>query len=633
VTLDALRTLIAEVLRPLHFFVGSGIRLEVTHPQEEEAYWEILHGRLLDPPLTTRRQIFEAWHVFLHDQRGRAAEPVLSVRLDAPASQVHVTRSLLCHAWEGYHAGDNVYLSRETLKWLRERVGTIELARFTSLAELRDELICLLFQAVVGVSRLPLTSLEAPLPAFSLGELAYVYRPNLPSSSLETRPMRTFQELVGAFLPGLAELELAKLAETLLHATPAEKLSEAADLLRLHWRALGHADAALLTLLRTLFNEVALSPYTDLVDKALALVGVLEEKQCVTTAAAIDFLAHLLRQIGRHLTAYDLVTFHHRGANYPDALLLDAVLKAYLTRLERRPDLFEDAPGDPENVRWVKRWRRRGLRQGWLLRARYEGHLVPDAPTSEGENARVLPAPHVRVPEDQLAHVQRRRKRLFHHDPLTEHLSPTIQTVLAQSLTDLRHPEELRELGMALFLDRPLGVAKEPLEPDQTLLLSYEAFSRLVAEGRLEYLASDLRLLDATAHQERRLALRDLAVPGVAVASLQRPTRPSLVSVHDARKVAEDFVLLRNTRRTTDGLLEHYDLRAAAKRHGLDFMIDGSRILIVQGFSGETDPEDLTVFDAELRPRVRFAIDARLGYIPRAGVEHPAGGLRLVRVL
>src|SRR5947208_176843 len=84
----------------------------------------------------------------------------------------HITRAILCYAWEGYHAGDNVYLSRPTHKWVRELVGTISLDRFADADELRDELIGLLFQAVVGCSRLPLQSVEAPLPAYSLGWLA-----------------------------------------------------------------------------------------------------------------------------------------------------------------------------------------------------------------------------------------------------------------------------------------------------------------------------------------------------------------------------------------------------------------------------------------------------------------------------
>jgi len=633
-TVDAVRLLAADVLRLSHFFVAPRIRLDVTHVHAEEVYWEILHGGLLDPPFTDRRQTFEAWHVFLTDENGRSELPVISLRLDASAMQLHVTRAIHCHAWEGYHAGDNVYLSRETRKWVRERIGTIELAQFTSLDELRDEIICLLFQAVVGTSRLPLTSLEAPLPAFSLGDLAYVHRPNSEPSEVSSQsPMRTFHVLIQhAFLPDLAIQERAKLLETLLHATPAEKLGEAVELLLGRLPSLLHSSEELLALLRTMFNEVALSPYTDLVAKTLALLDALEEKQHVTSSAVVDFLAHLLRQLGRHLTAYDLVVFHHRGANYPDALFLDAVLKAYLERIEIRPELFADAPEDSETDRRRKRLRRRALRQGWLLRARYEGHPVPDAPTSEGENARILPAPHVRVPEEQIAQVQRRTKRLFAGDPQADRCSPTIRLALAASLTDLQHSEELRELGTALFLDRPLGVAKAPLEPDQTLLFSYEAFSRNVADRQLDDFARKLCLLDAATHERLRAALRELPVPGIAVVSLRAPARPALVSLLDARKVADDFVLIRNTRRTTDAFLEHYDLRATAERHGLDFLTVGRRFLIVQGFGDELPSSNLTLFDDHLHPRVQFAIDGHSGYVHRAGVEHPAGGLQVVRV-
>ena len=41
-------------------------------------------------------------------------------------------------------------------------------------------------QAVVGTSRLPLTSVEAPLPAFTFGQLAYFYR-----SDAGTEPIRS----------------------------------------------------------------------------------------------------------------------------------------------------------------------------------------------------------------------------------------------------------------------------------------------------------------------------------------------------------------------------------------------------------------------------------------------------------
>src|SRR3989440_8473677 len=125
-------------------------------------------------------------------------------------------------------------------------------------------------------------------------------------------------------------------------------------------------DVASPQLFRSLFNAVSLSPYTSLVDNAIALIE-LTGRQDV-----FDVLGDLLIKLGRHLTAYDLVTFHHRGANYPDALLLDAVLKEYLAWAERRPELFADSAGE----RWRKRLRRRALRQGWLLRRRYQGPAV-----------------------------------------------------------------------------------------------------------------------------------------------------------------------------------------------------------------------------------------------------------------
>src|SRR5262249_20344183 len=137
------------------------------------------------------------------------------------------------------------------------------------------------------------------------------------------------------------------------------------------------------------------------------------------------------------------------------------------------------------------RLRRRALRQGWLLRRHYEGHLVPDAPTSPGENARVLPPPHRRVPEEQILQVIQRTRRLYDGDPLAAHLGERAGRVLRRGAADLHPADELRELGMAVFIDRPLGVLKAPAEPDQTPLLSYEAFSQAIADRRITDLARD----------------------------------------------------------------------------------------------------------------------------------------------
>src|SRR5262249_25790696 len=158
-----------------------------------------------------------------------------------------------------------------------------------------------------------------------------------------------------------------------------------------------------------------------LADKVLAVLRALDESSRLTAEHLTDFLGHLLRQLSRHLTAYDLVTFHHAGANYPDALVLDAILKDYLARIERQPDLFLSAGADAEGEGLRKRLRR-ALRQAVLLRRRYEGHLVPDTPTSPGENMRILPPPHVRVPEEQIYYPHRRTRRLYDGDPRDRHL-------------------------------------------------------------------------------------------------------------------------------------------------------------------------------------------------------------------
>src|SRR5262249_46577108 len=141
-----------------------------------------------------------------------------------------------------------------------------------------------------------------------------------------------------------------------------------------------------------------------------------------------------------------------------------------------------------------KRIRRRALRQGWLLRRRYEGHAVPDLPTSPGENSRVLPPSHPRVLEEQIVQPARRTRNLYADNPLLGRLTPPTADLLRQSLLDLEHSEEWRELGLAVFLDRPLGIGKAAAEPDGTLLLSAEAFSASIARERLHALARDVGL-------------------------------------------------------------------------------------------------------------------------------------------
>src|SRR5262249_38328328 len=153
-----------------------------------------------------------------------------------------------------------------------------------------------------------------------------------------------------------------------------------------------------------------------------------------------DFLTHLLRQTTRHLTAYDLVKFHHRGANYPDALLLEEVLRHVFRIVQDEPTLFLSESSDDAAVSRSKRLRRRGIRQAWLAAHFYHGHRVPDFPTSPGENVRILPFGN--VSEEQITQPSQRHRELFTTGWQEELRLPYVQSVLRQSVADLRERRE-----------------------------------------------------------------------------------------------------------------------------------------------------------------------------------------------
>ena len=177
---------------------------------------EVFRGRLLDPAHTREKAVFSAWSAYEKTPDGRSAEPVLSLKLDAAAGTLFVVRGLECYVWEGYDSGGGVILSRERRKWVRELVATLRLDEFADLDELRDEMICGLYHAVVGASRLPLTSVEAPLPAFSFGRLFYCFR--------EDATEEIWRELLTGKLPRPVA---GKLLQTYLLAVPTTKMRSA----------------------------------------------------------------------------------------------------------------------------------------------------------------------------------------------------------------------------------------------------------------------------------------------------------------------------------------------------------------------------------------------------------------------
>jgi hypothetical protein len=624
---DDVRHLIAEAVHPSHFFVGPGTRLEWVHGSAEEISWEVFRGRLLDLAHTRQRRTFEAWNVYLVASAGRSTEPLLSVKWDAAAGELHVVRAILSYVHEAYDAGGNVIQTREVRKWVRELVGTVPLTPGRP-DYLRAELTGLLFRAVVGASRLPLTSVEAPLPAFSFGELGYFPGADRAAAG----PMASPRELIERGLTKASTRpEGVKLLELLLRAAPAQDVAMPARLFAGPDDLLGRWLPAP-ALLRSLFNEVSLSPYTDFASKALLLLDGLTRDGWLTTTDVADLLGHLLRQTGRHLTAYDLVRFHHAGANYPDALLLDEVLAAYLRMIEGDPGLFMG--GAEDNEWWTHRQRllRRALRQAWLLRRRYRGHAVPDTPTSPGENARVLPDPFARIPEEQIVNPHRRTKRLFTDELPGGGLGPNARAVLRQSVRDLEHPPELRELGTALYLDRPVGAFKAPGEPDQTPLLSYTAFSRAIAMQRLLLLGEDTTLLPDEELTSLPQALQTLPISGVPAAEVRSAPRPGVVSLADAARAAEDFVFLRTTASSLRDFFALFDFAPLAALVGMPDLVSAPWLLL-----GEPAPatgEIVLTFrePGSLRKRLELSVNPRDGYAIRAGVEYPRNGLRVRRL-
>lgn len=618
-TMRSVHDICSEALRPEHFYLASGLAFASEQLAVEDDLWEVFQGRLLDRPVSRKHQTFAAWNLYLVEHGTRSGEPLLSLKLDECAGQLHIVRGVETYAHEAYDAGGGVLQTRERRRWLRELTGTLHLQEFSDPGELGDELAARLFRAVVGASRLPLHSVEAPLPAFSFGLLFYRYRRGAPS---DVGPLRTITDLVNAMTEGWTAIECAKMLETCLHSP---LVSETADLFATHWSRLGRAGSDLIRLLKTLFNEVSLSPWTGLAERTLAYLAEWENRGVLQEDQVTDFLAHLLRQTGRHLTAYDLIIFHHRGANYPDALLLDAVLKAYLGRINDNAKTFQPTIGDDAVTARRKRLRRRALRQGWLLRRQYEGHPVPDAPVSPGEHARVYPAEYLRVPEEQILQSAKRKKRLFADDDLTTNLGEKARQVLKESVTDLDDSLEVRELGVALYLDRPFGDAKAPVEPDATTLLASEAFSASIATGRLAALQRDgLLQSDESARLASRLRAVDF-VTGLALETIGQPPRPGTIALTDARMASGDFLFLRTVPGSVLAILDQFEFTALVERMDMGWLTEKELVLVARSPNG-----NIALYDSTLRQRVELAI-APGGYKSRRGVEYPANGLRVVR--
>ncbi|HTM52670.1 MAG TPA: hypothetical protein VL175_01505 [Pirellulales bacterium] len=611
-----------SALQPGHFFASAG-QLSIEERPQENWRWEVLRGHLLDAAHTRETAVFDAWHVAL-DAAGQESTPLILVLLDAPGVKLHVVRRILVHAFEAYEDSPGVILSRPVEKWTAELVSTIRLEHATH-DHVEAELRHALFWAIVGTSRLPITSLESPLPAYSFGQLAYL--PSLRGKEFWHDAAKFLEAALGA----TAELaEQARALEVALRDERCEIEHVATVLARGPGREQNAAEQPFWAgLFRELFQTVALSPYTSFADRLVALLARLGEQPAATSAAA-DVFGYMLRRLCRHLTSFDLVTFHNYGANYPDALFLDALLAGCLRLVRANPELIESKDDDAPLVARVKRLRRRGLRQGAILRIQYEGLPVPDAPTSVGENARVLPGTATRVPDEQITSLAARQRRLFEGPSTREVLGPTGNSCMAQCVRDLDDPRELAELGRGLFLDRPLGSAKEPGEVDRTPLLSYEAVSPSIMAGRLALLrrAGWLQANEAA----RLLELSKLIdLRGITLRDFSPRERPGVVSLSDLGKGTGDFVLERTTRGSLISWLPRYDWSVLGRisAQAQSWLEAGRDLILVQHapMSAPLDRPTLRIYDrtGELRVELGFLVEhhGSVRYRERQGLELP----------
>src|SRR5262245_3036943 len=213
VSLEDARGLAGRLLAKSNFF--ATLPLAWRHDPAADRPWEVFRGRLLEPAHTRRRWVLESWDVFLDTPEGPAAEPLVGLKLDAGAGELHVVRGVDSYVWEGYDAGGGMVESREARRWVLELIGTVRLANFPRVEEVRAELGYLLLRAVVG-ARLPLTPEEAPLPGFTFGELFYLDRGEAGGEVLARG-----EELLPAFLDvGRARGVAHRVLEAWLRALP-----------------------------------------------------------------------------------------------------------------------------------------------------------------------------------------------------------------------------------------------------------------------------------------------------------------------------------------------------------------------------------------------------------------------------
>ena len=598
-TEDEIDRLVRRALAAGNFFVRRGGRIALETRPTEAVLWELFEGQLLDESMARQQKELASWVLTVETPEREQAEGVLTVRHDAAADSLYVTREILSYAHEPYSEQENVILTREVQRNRPELVGTVDLkaeALAASPESVEYELGEYLRLALVGVSRLPITSVESPHPLFSFGWLGYPGRGA--SDEAESDPAVLVRRALGNEMPAEKRAALLEMALRAAEADEVAALAEAVEA-----RACD-GDAVMATV-RAMFHGLALSPYTPLVDRLMAWLRRLAAGERVGRERVVDVVGFMLRQLVRHVTAFDLETFHNFGANYPDALFLEELLEYLWESVEAAPELFAPQTTYAEAPPAV-RLRRRALRQAMVARQELEGLRVPDAPTSPGELVRVMPKEWRRIPAEQVSERGARKRRLFAERPTAAMLEELLGTENAQAvwraaIADLRDARELRELGTATFLDRPLGRLQGG-GANRTPLVSYVATSRgtgtrrLRAIGRAGWLPegetaqSLVEQRDATPPPS--FAARNVALPVLerlqeALDSFSPAAKGAVISLEDALQVSLDFQFHRTTAGSLGRLWAGYDFAplATADAEFAAWLLSDAEKLVVPHFA------------------------------------------------
>lgn len=636
VSAHLLEPAVAAAWADRHWVVSSPWQIRREQRPSEIRRWEVFRGVLVDPDLTREESLIQSWEIYfdLSEHRARqyptpmssdianlatpsipSATPrgsVLAIRHLIAADAVGVTRGYLVQGIRPVADGKVIH-AEPGLRWHEELIAFRSLKRCGD-PELASWLEHALFLAVVGTSRLAVASVETPLPLWSAGLLHY-HLGNWQEPDSWWRPQTD---------PWLERARIAR-CDFSLRQTPEQQLPEVA--LNVVVSALrAGCEAALADTLRQLFRGLSLTPATQIIDGFLLLLRTWREQTSQPRIWTV-LVTDLVRQLGRHLNAFDLRRFHNQGANYPDALFVDGLTRLLLS-WSHDPDLAEP-------LLLAARWRRS-----------MEGLPVPDVPTSPGEVVRIHPSEAVRQQAEaevcrkverlqkQIRDPSTRQRRLFVDDPLEARLPPDWTTRWRQTRL------EVWELGRALFLDRPLGIPKvrQRMLVDGTPLVSYLAFSRIRAEQALR----DLRAWNWIDRDLESQLLSDLErrpVRGLAVADLPLlQPRPGVVCLEDARLAAADFVITAITAAGRAELLAGGEFDQPGWEALLAWLRSRECRLIVRSPRPRLVQEPrafLTAYDIHLQPRCEFALPAPeedISYVQRPGREDLADGLILIHV-